>query len=260
MNAPEKGLDQAGRIGQKLEELRAKKALVTSPLDDEIEKLTQQLVALNPDAAAPSEALTQAQPLAGDVLATLISACASDNTNAFARARRLLFKENVSVSSVRSDRQLSLLHTCARFGSVKILNQLLDSEPGMVTMIDDLGRDALAVSVMYRQSQIFHVLSKIKDCSYALQSLPFLNNCLHSIARFSLFSFAREILNTSRGNEARIQLAMSQYNKDGLQPIHVMAARLDADMIAQAYVLHPIYNRFAACNFISQVRREPPMA
>jgi hypothetical protein len=244
MDAPEE-TDHAGQdhIRQQIEQLRAKKAVVSSPIDDEIEKLTQQLESGLSHAALTSTVdslpSNQAEPLAGDALGTLIAACASDSLNAFARARRLLFKANIRISSVRSDRNISLLHTCARFGSVKILNQLLDSEPGIFGIIDDLGRDALTVSVLYRQLHVFHILSQSKDCSYAHQSLPFLNNCLHSIARFGLFSFAREILNTNRGNEPKVQLAMSQYNKDGLLPIHIMCARLDIEMITQAFCVNP---------------------
>lgn len=231
--------DQADHLNQQLEQLRTKKALITSPLDDEIEKLTQKLVALKPDEAAHgSDALSthQEDPESFDAV---IAACASDNPNAFARAGRLLFKSNIKLSSVRSDRKLSLLHTCARFGSVKVLNQLLDSEPVMFSFLDDFGRDALIVSVLYRQLHVFHILSRLKDCSYAHQSLPFLNNCLHDIARFGLVSFSREIFNTNRGHDPRIQLAMSQCNKDGLHPLHVMAARLDVEMITQAFAVNP---------------------
>jgi hypothetical protein len=230
--------DQADHLHQQLEQLRTKKALITSPLDDEIEKLTQKLVALKPDEAAPGSDVLSTHHEEPTSFDAVVAACASDNSNAFARAGRLLFKSNIKLSSVRSDRKLSLLHTCARFGSVKVLNQLLDSEPVMLSFLDDFGRDALIVSVLYRQLHVFHILSRFKDCSYAHQSLPFLNNCLHDIARFGLVSFSREILSTNRGNDPRIQLAMSQCNKDGLQPLHVMAARLDVEMITQAFAVN----------------------
>jgi len=223
-------------LNQQLERLRAKKAAVTSPLDDEIEKLTQQRDALKTDTISSSKV---AEAVPTDVHQALVAACAADNTNAFARAGRLLFKANASLSSVRSDRKLSLLHTAARFGSVKIAGQLLTTDPGMSSFLDDLGRDALMVSVLYRQLHVFSILARIDDCSYAHQSLPFLNNCLHTIARFGLISFAREILNTHKGNTSRVHLAMSQYNRDGLNPVHVMAARLDVEMITQSFTVNP---------------------
>jgi hypothetical protein len=244
MDEPEEA-NHAGQIRQQIEQLRTRKAVFSTPIDDEIEKLSHLLENDSAHAAhtarVDSLPSNQAESLAGDAMEMLVTACASDSLNAFARARRLLFKANIQLSSVRSDRNISLLHTAARFGSVKILNQLLDSEPGMFGILDDLGRDALAVSVLYRQLHVFHILSHIKDCSYANQSLPFLNNCMHSVARFGLISFAREILNTNRGNEPKVQLAMSQYNKDGLLPIHIMAARLDIEMVTQAFCVNPLW-------------------
>ena len=203
-----------------------------SPLDDEIERLTQQRDSIKTHSKV-------AVGVPDDAYAALVAACASDSTNAFARAGRLLFKANVSLSSVRSDRKVSLLHTAARFGSVKIAAQLLTSDPTMGSFLDDLGRDALMVSVLYGQFQVFSILARIEDCSYAHQSLPFLNNCLHNIARFGLISFSREILNVHRANAPRVHLAMSQYNKDGLSPIHVMAARLDIEMVTQSFTVNP---------------------
>ena len=236
MNAP---ADHAGLLSQ-LEQLRAKKAAITTPLDDEIQMLTQKLDALKPT-VNQSDASKETEPeaVASDVVAALVAACASDNLNAFARAGRLLFKANAKLSSVRSDRRLSLLHTSARFGSVKTVQQLLDADPTMLNILDDLGRDALTMSVLYRQLHVFHILARLKDSSFAHQSLPFLNNSLHFIARSGLISFAREILNTTRGQESRVEVAMLQYNKDGLLPIHIMAARLDIEMIKQAHSVQP---------------------
>lgn len=220
-------------LSRQLEQLLAKKAAITSPLDDEIKQLAQKIDGLKPPAgfAVPS---IEADLVSNDVLVALVAACASDNTNAFARAGRLLFKANVKISSIRSERKLSLLHTSSRFGSVKILNQMLESEPNLLNILDDLGRDALMMSVLYRQLHAFHILARCKDSSYAHQSLPFHNNCLHIIAQCGLISFARELLNTQRSNESRVQVAMTQYNSDGLYPIHIMAARLDTEMITQA--------------------------
>jgi hypothetical protein len=237
MNAP---ADHAGLLSQQLEQLRAKKAAITTPLDDEIQMLTQKLDALKPT-VNQSDASKETEPeaVASDVVAALVAACASDNLNAFARAGRLVFKANAKLSSVRSDRRLSLLHTSARFGSVKTVQQLLDADPTTLNILDDLGRDALTMSVLYRQLHVFHILARLKDSSFAHQSLPFLNNSLHFIARSGLISFAREILNTTRGQEARVEVAMLQYNKDGLLPIHIMAARLDIEMIKQAHSVQP---------------------
>jgi hypothetical protein len=230
--------NQVDFLNKQLERLLAKKAAITSPLDDEIEQLSQQIDNLKPLASIPIPSI-EAGVISNDVLVALVAACASDNTNAFARAGRLLFKANVKISSIRGDRNLSLLHTSARFGSVKIASQMLESEPNLLSILDDLGRDALMVAVLYRQLHVFHILARNKDCSFAHQSLPFLNNCLHTIAQSGLISFARELLNVQRGNESRVQVAMSQYNADGLHPIHIMAARLDTEMITHAASINP---------------------
>jgi hypothetical protein len=237
MDAPD---DQVDALSKQLEQLLAKKAAITSPLDAEIEKLSQKIDELKPCTALPISSSVSGV-VSNDVLVALVAACASDNTNAFARAGRLLFKANVTLSSIRSDRKLSLLHTSARFGSTKIVSQILESDPNLLSLLDDLGRDALLLSVLYRQLHVFHVIARIKDCSFAHQSLPFHNNCLHTIAQFGLVSFARELLNAQRGNDSRVQVAMSQYNSDGLRPIHIMAARLDTEMIKQAASVNPLW-------------------
>jgi hypothetical protein len=232
--------DQVDALSKQLQQLLAKKAAVTSPLDAEIQKLSQKIDELQPCTALPVSSSVLGA-VSNDVLVALVAACASDNTNAFARAGRLLFKANVTLSSIRSDRKLSLLHTSARFGSIKIVSQILESDPSLLNVLDDLGRDALLLSVLYRQLHVFHVIARMKDCSFAHQSLPFHNNCLHTIAQFGLISFARELLNTQRGSDSRVQVAMSQYNSDGLRPIHIMAARLDTEMTKQAASVNPLW-------------------
>jgi hypothetical protein len=225
-------------LSQKLEQLLAKKAAIANPLDEEILQLSQKIHGLKNSAGVGITHVDEGV-VPNDVLVSLIAACASDNVNAFARAGRVLFKANVKLSSLRSDRKLSLLHTAARFGSVKITGQLLESEPNLLNILDDLGRDALMISVFYRQLHVFHILARNSDSSFAHQSLPFHNNCLHTIAQFGLISFARELLNVHRANQSRVQVAMTQYNSDGLHPVHIMAARLDTELVSQVAAVNP---------------------
>jgi hypothetical protein len=233
------------RMNQQLEKLLAERAAITSPLDDAIDKLNEKRdVLISSDESCSQTSGTV--PI--DVIKALVSACTSDNCNAFARSQRVVYKANCSLSSIRSGRGVSLLHSAARFGSVNLVKQMLEAEPDLLGLLDDRGRDALLLSVLYRHLPVFQALSRSKDCSYSHQSLPFLNNCLHFIAHAGLLSFAREIFGSHRAHstgtapapsEPKLHLAMTQFNKDGLTPIHIMAVRLDTDMIALASSVNP---------------------